>query len=80
MQPVQLIKFILFLNYLPLFIVLYLIPVDFVRQKAARLLLVLLGVYQIEDYSLDKINKKNNGQRILSNHSCFIDIAYYLYK
>ena len=44
------------------------------------MLLLMLGVYEIEDYSLDKINKKSSGHRVLSNHSCFIDIVYYLYK
>lgn len=76
----QLCKLIIFLAYIPIFVVLYLIPIDFLRQKAARVLLLLLGVYEIEDYSLDKINKKSSGHRVLSNHSCFIDIVYYLYK
>ena len=79
-QPIQIIKLLVLLNYLPLFLVIYLIPIDFLRQQAARVLLFVLGVYNIEDYSLEKAEKGNKVYRILSNHSCFLDIVYYLYR
>jgi hypothetical protein len=68
------------LGYLPLFIFAYLLPLGFVNRKAARVLLLLFGVYEIEDYSLEKVDKQNKCARILSNHSCFIDVLYYLYR
>jgi len=43
-------------------------------------MLYLLGVYSIEDYSVDRLDKDGKCARILSNHSCFLDILYYLYK
>ena len=43
-------------------------------------MLYLFGVYSIEDFSVDKNDKEKSITRILSNHCCFIDILYYLYK
>ena len=79
-QLALIIKGTLFLGYLPIFFLLYSIPVDFVRQKTARLMLGLLGVYEIEDFAIEKYEKKGQCTRILSNHSCFLDILYYLYR
>ena len=77
---VQLVKGLIFVHYLPIFIALYILPLVFVKQFAARVMLYLLGVYSIEDYSVEKHDKNGKCTRILSNHSCFIDIVYYLYK
>ena len=60
--PIQLaliVKGTLFLGYLPIFFLLYAIPVDFLRQKTARLMLGLFGVYEIEDFAIDDINDAN---------------------
>lgn len=70
----------LFATLLPISIVLYFIPIDFLRQNVMRLLLLLLGVYDKEDYSLQKADKNGKASIILSNHSCFIDPIYYMYQ
>ena len=70
----------LFLALLSMLLVLYPIPLDFVRQNVMRGLLLLLGVYDKEDYSLQKTDKNGKASIILSNHSCFIDPLYYMYR
>lgn len=70
----------LFAAILTMLLVLYPIPIDFVRQNVMRLLLLLLGVYDKEDYSLQKADKNGKASIILSNHSCFIDPLYYMYR
>ena len=69
-----------FATLLPISMVLYFIPIDFVRQNVMRLLLLLLGVYDKEDYSLQKADKNGKASIVLSNHSCFIDPLYYMYR
>lgn len=54
MQFALIVKGSIFLAYLPLFILLTLQPINLGRRLAAGGLLLLLGVYEHEDYSLEK--------------------------
>jgi hypothetical protein len=74
------IKGSLFVAYLPVFVVLSLIPITFIRQNAAAVLLLFLGVYAKEDFSLGKADKNGKISIVLSNHTCFIDPIYYIYR
>ena len=58
----------------------YCIPIAFLQKFAAGVMLLLLGVYNSEDYSLDKLDKNGKRNIILSNHSCFLDTIYFAYR
>jgi hypothetical protein len=80
MQLAIVLKTVILLHYLPLFMLLYLVPVTFLRRTAARVLLYIFGVFFIEDFGLEKGERGGRSTRILSNHTCFLDIIYYLYR
>lgn len=74
------IKGSLFLSFLPTFIFFLIFPLDFTRKLAVRVMLLLMGVYEQEDYSLEKADRKGGCSIMLSNHTTFIDILYFIYR
>lgn len=77
---VGLVKAAVLLVYLPVFVVVYLMPVGILQSWAAKILLVLVGCYSQEDYALAKLFKSGQPAIVVSNHTCFIDVLYYLWR
>ncbi len=69
--------------YVPLFIVFLSIPIASLRSLVVYPILLMSGVYEMDDNNFIKIFNKNNqekGKVILSNHQCILDVFYFLYR
>ena len=83
MQVIGLVRFIVFLAYMPLFVLLTVLPVGVLQRFAAQLMLWLFSVYSIDDKNfINSINKSkpSEGKIILSNQLCFLDVFYYFLR
>jgi hypothetical protein len=77
---VGLVKVAVLLAYLPVFVVVYLLPISILRSWATKIMLALVGCYSQEDYALAKLFKSGQPAIVVSNHTCFIDVLYYLWR